>query len=342
MVDIFISYSHEDEERIKLLVAALEKQGWSVFWDRRIPAGSTWREHIGRALNEAKCVIVAWSKHSITSKWVTEEADDALHRNILVPVLLDEILPPIGFRSVQAADLVDWNPDESCADFSQFIEDVGKAIEANKSKGGAIKQESPGRTLEGSTKKSSGSAHKISKRAINYPKIGIISVAAIILAITVYKLWPSEQVTAENPELSGLVFASKIEPNGKALDADTTFPANISNLYAVFRSNMTPPGTEIDAENIIEGAHYAYLKVADKVLMNKIGWRWYFNGEKVHEWQTPTKPGTRVWLQYYDQSEGGIFGGKFSPGKYTFVILFDGNPAMSSDLIIEPISDIAE
>lgn len=39
MADIFISYAREDKARVKLLLDALEHQGWSIFWDRRIRAG---------------------------------------------------------------------------------------------------------------------------------------------------------------------------------------------------------------------------------------------------------------------------------------------------------------
>ena len=87
--DIFFSYAREDEARVAAVVAALEARGWSVFWDRRIPAGQTWRSHIGRALEQARCVVVAWSEHSIQSDFVIEEADEVKRRNILVPVLLD-------------------------------------------------------------------------------------------------------------------------------------------------------------------------------------------------------------------------------------------------------------
>jgi hypothetical protein len=43
------------------LAAALEAQGWSVFWDRRILLGKNWYEDIGRALDTSRCVVVAWS-----------------------------------------------------------------------------------------------------------------------------------------------------------------------------------------------------------------------------------------------------------------------------------------
>jgi len=73
--DIFLSYAREDLERVKRIVAACEAKGWSVFWDRTIPAGKTWREIIGKALDEASCVVVAWSRTSVNSRWVQEEAD---------------------------------------------------------------------------------------------------------------------------------------------------------------------------------------------------------------------------------------------------------------------------
>ncbi len=73
MADLFISYAHEDESRIRPLVFALEQQGLSVFWDRRIPTGQTWRSYIGQALIDASCVIVIWSQNSIVSSWVVEK-----------------------------------------------------------------------------------------------------------------------------------------------------------------------------------------------------------------------------------------------------------------------------
>ena len=54
MSDIFISYASEDRERIQPLVRALEQAGWSVFWDRTIPAGKTWREVIGGEIRDAR------------------------------------------------------------------------------------------------------------------------------------------------------------------------------------------------------------------------------------------------------------------------------------------------
>jgi hypothetical protein len=43
MADVFLSYANEDRERIRALVHWLEASGVSVFWDRRVPVGETWR-----------------------------------------------------------------------------------------------------------------------------------------------------------------------------------------------------------------------------------------------------------------------------------------------------------
>ncbi len=130
MSDIFISYNHEDRLRAEMFAKALEGRGWSIFWDRTIPIGKTWRETIGRELSEARCVIVLWSNTSVESEWVREEADDARQRRVLVPVRIDDIQPPMGFRGIQTADLVNWNAGETTPAFDRLIADIGALIEA--------------------------------------------------------------------------------------------------------------------------------------------------------------------------------------------------------------------
>jgi hypothetical protein len=110
MADIFISYANEDRERAAQLAALLESAGWNVWWDRRIPAGRTWRTVLEEALCDTRCMMILWSKHSVTSPWVAEEAEEARRLNkTLVPVLIHAVEPPIGFRAIQAADLIRWD-----------------------------------------------------------------------------------------------------------------------------------------------------------------------------------------------------------------------------------------
>ena len=109
MSEIFLSYAHADRPRIKPLLDVFAQQGWSVWWDRTIPVGKTWDRTIQAALDNARCVVVLWSRDSIESDWVQNEAHDAKERGILVPVLLDPVKPPLAFRRIQAANLIGWN-----------------------------------------------------------------------------------------------------------------------------------------------------------------------------------------------------------------------------------------
>ena len=128
MKDLFISYAREDENRIGPIAEALAKEGWSVFWDRTIPIGQTWRSYIGKALEEASCVLVVWSRYSIESEFVPEEAEAAKKRGVYVPVLLDAVEPPLGFTSFQAADLTSWNNNASDPQFTLLKNSIAALI----------------------------------------------------------------------------------------------------------------------------------------------------------------------------------------------------------------------
>ncbi|QQZ30123.1 TIR domain-containing protein [Thiothrix subterranea] len=119
MYDIFLSYSTVDRERLVTLVAALEEQGWSVFWDHRsIPIGEKWREVIEEAVCQCRCVLVVWSQTSVKSRWVKEEASEGISRNVLMPIRMDDVLPPFGFREDHAGNFVGWN---GATDYPEFI-----------------------------------------------------------------------------------------------------------------------------------------------------------------------------------------------------------------------------
>ena len=124
MADIFMSYAREDVGTATRLAAALERHGWSVFWDRRIPAGCRFDQFIAEQLEVAHCVIVLWSKAAVCSEWVVEEAANAKERNVLAPALIDTVRPPFGFRHRQCADLVGWPQEGSHPGFQQLVEDI--------------------------------------------------------------------------------------------------------------------------------------------------------------------------------------------------------------------------
>jgi hypothetical protein len=128
MADIFLSYAKEDRLRVELLVRALEARGWSLWWDTAIPAGKTYDQVIEEALNTARCVVVIWSNESIASRWVRTEADEGANRDILVPVLLDNVKIPLAFRTIQAVDLIGWRGDLPHPGIDQLVRDISALI----------------------------------------------------------------------------------------------------------------------------------------------------------------------------------------------------------------------
>jgi hypothetical protein len=126
MTDVFISYSRADRDRAQTVARALEKQGFTVWWDRKIPPGKTFDEVIQEALQTSSCVTVLWSTTSVKSDWVKEEAQNGAARGVLVPVLIDDVPIPLGFGRIQTANLVGWRGDLDHPEFEQLSRSVAE------------------------------------------------------------------------------------------------------------------------------------------------------------------------------------------------------------------------
>ena len=138
---IFVSYAREDEGAARTMVAALENAGLRVWWDREIPPGKTWDEVIGRALDTASCVLVLWSRNSVQSRWVREEADRAASRGRLIPVLIEKVDQPFGFGRIQAADLTGWRGDASHPGFSALVRAISDFLPATSARVEPLRKE---------------------------------------------------------------------------------------------------------------------------------------------------------------------------------------------------------
>ena len=124
MSDIFLSYERDNLDAARKLAQALETHGWSVWWDRRIPAGKEFDEVIEEAIGASRSVIVLWSSKSVSSRWVRTEAAEGADRKILVPVLIEKAKIPFAFRRIHAADFTAWNGKDSEPSFQRLIEDL--------------------------------------------------------------------------------------------------------------------------------------------------------------------------------------------------------------------------
>lgn len=113
LTKIFLSYAHEDRDRAARLAAELERVGFTVWWDRMIAPGAEFALDTEKELAAADAVVVAWSRHSIGSAWVRDEAGVARDKGNLFPILIDAIEPPLGFRQFQTIDLSKWRGNPS-------------------------------------------------------------------------------------------------------------------------------------------------------------------------------------------------------------------------------------
>ncbi|MFN0300698.1 MAG: PASTA domain-containing protein [Burkholderiales bacterium] len=130
MNDVFISYASADRARAQAIAHALTNLGLSVWWDRQIQPGQSWDQVIETALADAKCCVVLWSKTSIQSDWVKNEASEANQRKVLVPAMIDPVKIPLEFRRLQAADLTRWTGSVADAEFQRLLEAIQTEIKS--------------------------------------------------------------------------------------------------------------------------------------------------------------------------------------------------------------------
>ena len=130
MADIFLSYAREDLERARGIAEALQAEGWSVFWDRRIPPGRRFDDYIEEKIGESRVVVVLWSPHSVASDWVRTEAAHGRDRNppALIPITIVPATIPFAFRQLQSADLSAWQPGERSVEYDEVLVEISRRV----------------------------------------------------------------------------------------------------------------------------------------------------------------------------------------------------------------------
>lgn len=104
MSDVFISYSRADRARADVLARALRARGLSVWYDAAIePGAANFASVVRNELQAARCLVVLWTATSISSNWVYAEAVEGQGQGkALVPVIVDDVKPPMPFNVVQS------------------------------------------------------------------------------------------------------------------------------------------------------------------------------------------------------------------------------------------------
>lgn len=197
MASVFLSYSREDAAKAKSLAQMLEKAGHEVWWDRHISSGSEFSGEIELALKRADAVLVLWSNAAIASPWVRDEATEGRDSGRLVPVVLDDSRPPIGFRQFQAMDLSSWSGRGTPKQFAELLLVID-------GKDGLPRVEPP-------PQRPIASKH----RRLAVPLFAAAAAALLLLSAWLFWSW-SDRAAAETPTIAVLPFADLSPQRDKA------------------------------------------------------------------------------------------------------------------------------
>jgi len=259
MTDVFLSYASEDRERASKLASSLEACGWSVWWDRKIIAGQTFDQVIERELETAKSVVVLWSKDSISSEWVKNEAAVAAERGVLVPALIDVVKLPLEFRRKQTVDLVNWDGDSSHKGFQALCDGIAARTTDVR---GAIPRPSV-------TSSQSGFGWN------NRWTLGMVAMIALALGFGVY--WslvraPQEPIAEEarTPAQEPIADTGRKPVALADLVAGTYYGDVISDAKGSSRSDVTVTIAKVDQQRVRITSDYARLGIVETDL-TKVG-----------------------------------------------------------------------
>ncbi|MGN6057007.1 MAG: TIR domain-containing protein [Sphingomicrobium sp.] len=128
MGQIFLSYAREDRGTAQTLARVLEQAGHEVWWDRHLDSGEEFADQIEAALNRAEVVLVAWSRGSVKSRWVRDEAAAGGDTGRLIPVSIDGSMPPMGFRQFHTMDLAGWKGSKRDERTAELLESIDRRL----------------------------------------------------------------------------------------------------------------------------------------------------------------------------------------------------------------------
>jgi adenylate cyclase len=126
MAKVFLSYARDDVDTARQLAELLGAAGHIVWWDQHIQGGSRFSAAIDHALKDAEAIVVLWSAKSVESAWVQDEAAEGRDSGRLVPVVVGDTKPPLGFRQFQSIDFSGWTGEEEPRQLGTLLEAIGQ------------------------------------------------------------------------------------------------------------------------------------------------------------------------------------------------------------------------
>jgi hypothetical protein len=152
MIDVFFSYSHEDEElmhQVRQQLVLYDRLGLINKWhDREIPPGSEWNEKIDHHLRTSGIILLLVSQNFFDSDYCYEtEMKQALLQHeegvsVVIPVILRPCnwqISPFGHLQALPKDglpITEWtNHDRACKDVADGVMSIVTELEARRNAG---------------------------------------------------------------------------------------------------------------------------------------------------------------------------------------------------------------
>jgi hypothetical protein len=258
MADVFISYAREDKKRAQQLANAVEAWGCSVWWDAEIPAGETWDQMIEHELATARCVLVLWSRTSISSAWVRAEASEALKRRVLIPVLIDAVEPPLAFRLIQTASLVGWRGEQGHPGLKELMGPIARLVTDGQGAPDKLREERNLHGQQDNPQRGEGgtpSAGSTRTRRARWPVVIAAGGTALAAGIGILALNgkeepvppnPTASATRENPELkSGSIRDENPVAAASDHDKDVLSTPALASETSSARTVSVPAGSSL-------------------------------------------------------------------------------------------------
>jgi TolB-like protein/lipoprotein NlpI len=174
---LFLSYTRADADQAASIRDILERRGFEVWWDQLLESGVNYLPTTEAALEAADAVVVLWSKLSVDSAWVRDEAQRGRERGCLVPVSLDGTISPLGFRQIQLLDLSGWTGSPDAPEIERLVTALRNRVAAREpgdEAGGPL----PAPTPSPPPSPAPSSTPGLSRRALIAGGIGIVGAGA--------------------------------------------------------------------------------------------------------------------------------------------------------------------
>lgn len=281
MADVFISYAKADQQSAARAAKALQAQGFEVWWDVDLPAHRAYSDVIEKNLEEARAVVVLWSKTAAKSQWVRAEADFARNAGKLVQATLDGSIPPLPFNQIQCADLKGWRSAQRHSGWSKLHRSVAALVS-----GETVARPAP--IARGGT---------LQRLASPWWIAGCVALLALAAAAFLFFGKPAE---SGKPVLAVLPFRS--------LNAqDESLVAGIweDTRQAIGRNPQLVVLGPNSAQKIAEADEKSASKVADYLLEASV--RTAGNRIRVSADLVRTEDGEQVWSQNFDRKLDDVF-----------------------------------